>query len=890
MSFHSLSRRAFRAGCAAGLALLVWVLAFAGARRAGAQLPPAGYALSFNGVNQSASIFLVSTLTDNFTIEAWVNPATTTGGHTIAYNGNTSLNGWGLYQAGTQFQALFGGVVIWGSGVVTPNVWTHVALACSGGTATLYVNGIAAGSAVATPNPATGSLAIGCDPQILSEAFDGQIDEVRVWSVALSATQIRTNRRVAVPDNSPGLFLSFHFNEGIGGTTANATAIGGVAALINSPTWVLSGVPYGPTTTTVTSLADDGSPGTLRYVLGDSLPGDTIALGTTGTLTLSGSPLILDRNLAITGPGAPAYAISGNNASRVFVVQSNVTASISGVTIQNGYAGGGTPGAALTAGGPGAPGGGIQNAGTLSLTNCLLTGSRAGQGGGGYHGTSATDPATDGGVGGPGGGIYSSGGALALYGCTLSANAGGAGGAGGIGPGASGARAGRGGHGGNGGGIYTTDPLVLWNCTFGANAAGNGATGGSLPTILGSTGVAGEGGSGGSGGGIYCSGSASLVSCSLDGNSAGNGGAGGAGATSSGGNGGNGGNGGGIFAAGNPPVLRNTLTAANSAGTAGAAGSGYIAVGIAGAPGSGPDLAGGFSSQGHNLVGQLTGSTGFTINQNADLIGYSGAPVAPALGPLQNNGGPTPTFALLLNSPAINAGDDTLTGTDQRGYARKSGTHVDIGAYEVDLTAFAAPVISGATLGPVTNNPANQFDATAVNASIQPNGLPTTGFIQFGPTPTYGTTTAAVSIGSGNTPVPVSLPLGGLSPGLTWHISVVASNAAGTASGPDLTLNIPTLYWPGDTDGDGVVNQSELDVVLSNYWTHSPWLMMTNTAGLGTTNVQFLLTNSSAWLFTVEGSTNLSSWSPIGFAYPAYEFTDLAATNLPQHFYRLRWP
>ena len=64
------------------------------------------------------------------------------------------------------------------------------------------------------------------------------------------------------------------------------------------------------------------------------------------------------------------------------------------------------------------------------------------------------------------------------------------------------------------------------------------------------------------------------------------------------------------------------------------------------------------------------------------------------VGPLQNNGGPTQTHALLPGSPAVNAGDNCValtTGgclatplmTDQRGYARRIGT-VDIGAYEAN--------------------------------------------------------------------------------------------------------------------------------------------------------------------------------------------------------------
>ena len=68
----------------------------------------------------------------------------------------------------------------------------------------------------------------------------------------------------------------------------------------------------------------------------------------------------------------------------------------------------------------------------------------------------------------------------------------------------------------------------------------------------------------------------------------------------------------------------------------------------------------------------------------------------PKLGPLRKNGGPTPTHALLADSPAIDAGDDAICdtlpknargqSTDQRGRPRagpRAGSHCDIGAYEL---------------------------------------------------------------------------------------------------------------------------------------------------------------------------------------------------------------
>jgi hypothetical protein len=70
----------------------------------------------------------------------------------------------------------------------------------------------------------------------------------------------------------------------------------------------------------------------------------------------------------------------------------------------------------------------------------------------------------------------------------------------------------------------------------------------------------------------------------------------------------------------------------------------------------------------------------------------------PMLGPLQFNGGPTPTLALLPGSPAIDAGlNSNCVRTDQRGYPRPvdgNGDHqpvCDIGAYEYNAYVLQSP-------------------------------------------------------------------------------------------------------------------------------------------------------------------------------------------------------
>jgi hypothetical protein len=81
----------------------------------------------------------------------------------------------------------------------------------------------------------------------------------------------------------------------------------------------------------------------------------------------------------------------------------------------------------------------------------------------------------------------------------------------------------------------------------------------------------------------------------------------------------------------------------------------------------------------------------------------------PLLGPLADNGGPTPTMLPLPGSPAIDAGDSKFaTVTDQRGQPRIAGASVDLGAVELP----GPPFFTGISF----TNPAQiqlQFRATA---------------------------------------------------------------------------------------------------------------------------------------------------------------------------------
>lgn len=122
---------------------------------------------------------------------------------------------------------------------------------------------------------------------------------------------------------------------------------------------------------------------------------------------------------------------------------------------------------------------------------------------------------------------------------------------------------------------------------------------------------------------------------------------------------------------------------------------------------SGDDLEGNFNSQGHNLIGSRGNSIGFIDGFNNDIVGSEAQHIDPFLSPLQDNGGPTFTHALLPGSLAIDAGDNTDgVDIDQRGALRPTDTTSDIGAYEI-----VTPTISITDVSQVeTNSGTTEFE------------------------------------------------------------------------------------------------------------------------------------------------------------------------------------
>lgn len=479
-----------------------------------------------------------------------------------------------------------------------------------------------------------------------------------------------------------------------------------------------------PSTLTVASTADSGE-GSLRAALNAAQNGDTIVFASdlAGTIQLQSALPNLNASISILGPGADQLTVEGNypwynpypdyqTFFNIFTVGSAGDVEISGLTLTHSslaairndgsidvnnctFADNFSDGtAAIDNKGSATINNSILvdnsiadatilNTGTLIVSNSTLSDNFTGSAIVNTGNLTLSNSTLSGNTGRYGAAISNHGSAT-INNSTLSGNEA-------IGPGATSYTTNDGPYGpqsyyfpagnGLGGGIYLDAGVLTINSSTLAN---NQAAGGSDPYA----GLPGEG----YGGSLYIAGGTiSINNSTLAGNQA----VGGVGIDSSGI-----GYGGAIYNAAGSSALQihNSILAGNLADT-------------------GSDLDGSLISLGHNLIGNSTGGNGFAAS---DLLN-----VNPQLGPLQNNGGPTQTMALLSGSPALDAGDNSGTPAyDQRGlgFPRIVNDILDIGAFEVqsdsstqasslDVVGFPS-VISAGVAGTVTVT-ARTSDGTA---------------------------------------------------------------------------------------------------------------------------------------------------------------------------------
>ena len=224
-----------------------------------ADTPIAGFGtgLSFNGTDQYVTMgdggYNVTTA---LTMEAWINPSSTTGvGHVIGKwtpSGQTDTlrqsDSYLLAVANGKLSAFFsdnGSTENASSSTasVDLNTWTHVAVVFDNGTAKLYING-----ALDSTHTVTGITSLHKSGQPLSLGatytqdattffYSGKIDEPRIWTTARTQSEIQDNMHRALLGNEAGLAGYWNLDEGSGTTLVDRSPNANVGTLLNSPTF-----------------------------------------------------------------------------------------------------------------------------------------------------------------------------------------------------------------------------------------------------------------------------------------------------------------------------------------------------------------------------------------------------------------------------------------------------------------------------------------------------------------------------------------------------------------------------------------------------------------------------------------------------------------------------
>jgi hypothetical protein len=829
-------------------------------------------AVQFNGTSQYVSNALVSSAIDNFGIEAWVKPSNVNAGvRIIACNGNTAANGWGLFQNGTGYSAVLGGVTTFGAGTAVAGAWTHIALVRHIGTSTLYVNGTAAGSSGALPLPPAGgfTLATGAQ-QPNTELFNGAIDEVRVFT--FQPGQFTTNQ------------LLFHLQRA---ATLAASDVGVTNATLNG-TVSAAGLPtrgwfeWGFTTnygngTVLRAIGSGGSDLVLSEPLSGLFGGThhfrVVASNGLGVATGADATLATPLFLWYTNVSGSRY-ISGawgdyDNDGRLDVTFR--TRSISHWELWR------NTGAGFTAVGlsiaNNAPGDSIEwgdfdndglldimfgeanpwilrNAGTNNRFTAYLNGVDPSVVG---APTAARDLDNDGRVdilcwrtiaGGSAAHVYrNTGTGFAEWRSFLG-------------------RADQ----GLDADDYDNDgrvdllmqegsgPVVWRNTEMGFS---------NINAIVSSPRL----------------GPVAWTDYDNDGRPD-------------------------IFFAGwtNSGVPPVTLVCELWRNT----GSGFSKVNP-GIPGRYPWFIewADFDNDGRSDL-LFRGDTNSVLTAPVEI--WRNTP---------NGFAPVYTGIPTTNITSAAAGDFDNDGRLDLLFVSEYGDFFEIWRNNCRVTNTPPTPPSGLTYGAISNA-AGQFirlgwnagtDVETLNATLTYNARLGTnsGGIAFA---------SPMSLNDGRRQIPRR---GNRSRARQWLINMtnlvvnhpyyfsvqtVDGAFAGSRFSPEITFRLQQLPQPsplvtslaitnlvyGDFNGDGHIDANELNTLLGPYYEMSPWLQITNIAGLAETNVTFALSNSAAGAFSVEYSTNLTNWSFLGPAVPRYLFVDTNAPVQPQRYYRLRWP
>ena len=279
---------------------------------------PSGSALSFDGVDDYVVVQDAPILSpQKITLMAWIYPEDVSHhfqiigkwghhGEAADYIFDNKVNNDALRLAGgssEDFCATFSN-----DAILTAGTWQHVAVTYDGSTSIFYVNGVKAGEdnscSVELPDTEY-DVYIGYSylnsPSGGHRPFNGTINEVAIWSRALSAEEIRANMHTRLSGDEPNLVAYWDFDEGEGQITYDLSGNGNDGQLGSTPNpdnsdpaWIESDAPIGICTPVEVDIKPGSCPNPLNVASKGVLPVAILGSDTFDVTTIDAASIFLD--------------------------------------------------------------------------------------------------------------------------------------------------------------------------------------------------------------------------------------------------------------------------------------------------------------------------------------------------------------------------------------------------------------------------------------------------------------------------------------------------------------------------------------------------------------------------------------------------------------------